>query len=293
MFTYSADYYAAILDNLPAGVYAVDPAQRIQYWNAGAEGITGYLRQEVIGRRCPDNLLMHIDVRGVSTCGENCPLAATIRDGKPREVWGFLRHKQGHRVPVRIRSLAVRDGAGVIVGAAEIFDEQVQPLHQGGMAHMHAPAGPPTLDELTGLPDHHAMLSEVCARLSDYGDTAIPFGVLGVSIVRLAEFARSHGRQGAQAMLRMVAQTLEKNLQPADRLGRWSEDRFVVVVESCAPASLAGIAQRLASIVSMDELPWWGDRLPVAVTIGGTVVRHGDTVEALLERVEVALAAAG
>jgi hypothetical protein len=43
----------------------------------------------------------------------------------------------------------------------------------------------------------------------------------------------------------------------------------------------------------MDEVPWWGDRLPVSVTIGGATVRHGDTVGVLLKRVEEALRLAG
>lgn len=292
MSEFSAEIYTSILGSLPNGIYVVDRERRIQFWNSGAEQIAGYLRHQVIGRMCPDDLLVHCDADNVTVCGASCPLQETMHDGKPRELWGYLRHKAGHRVPVHVRSVAVRDDSGAIVGAAETFDEQIHPSQSNALIQSHPAAGPVTVDPQTGLRDHHAILEEVCSSLSGYTDTEIPFGVLGIAVDGLEAFGRSHGKRGADAMFYMVAQTLDRNLPPEDRLGRWSEDRLVVVVANCAPAALPTIAQRLARIIALDELPWWGDRLPVSVTIGGTVVRHGDTAESILERMEEALLAA-
>jgi diguanylate cyclase (GGDEF)-like protein/PAS domain S-box-containing protein len=289
MSEYSADIIAAILEALPNGVYVVDRMRRIQFWNKGAEQISGFLRQEVMGRLCADDLLSHCTIDGVSCCGAACPLQETMHDGKPREMWAYLRHKGGHRVPVRVRSIPVRDASGAIVGAAETFDEQ---LHPDATPRPHNPTGPTAVDPLTGIPDHHAILGDVFSSLSDYSETEIPFGALGIAIDHLDDFSRSHGRRGADAMLHIVAATLVKNLPPEDRFGRWTNDRFVVVVEHCSLAALATIAERLARVIEMDELPWWGDRLPVSVTIGGTVVRHGDTAHVLVKRMEQALAEA-
>jgi diguanylate cyclase (GGDEF)-like protein/PAS domain S-box-containing protein len=290
MSQFTPEILTAVLETLPNGVYVVDRNRRILFWNAGAEHITGYLRHEVIGRLCPENLLRHCDTNNIDMCINACPLQGTMHDGKPREAWAFLRHKAGHRVPVRIRSVAVRDDNNAIVGAAETFDEQVHPAELGPA---HNPTGPTSVDPLTGIPDHHSILGDLCSSLSDYNDTEIPFGVLGVAIDRLAEFSRSHGRRGADAMLRVVAQTLTKNLRPEDRLGRWSEDRFVMVVSNSAPASLTRLGALLAKVIAMDELPWWGDSVAVSATIGGTTVRHGDTAGVLLKRVEEALRLAG
>ena len=41
----------------------LDLEGRIQFWNGWAERISGYLRQEVIGRPCSDNLLTHCDAQ--------------------------------------------------------------------------------------------------------------------------------------------------------------------------------------------------------------------------------------
>src|SRR5579871_3382167 len=118
----NTEHYDAVLRALPDGLYFVDADRKILFWNQGAEEITGYRGQEVVGRHCHDDLLMHCDENHTPLCGSNCPLQATIEDGRPREANVYLRHKEGHRVPVKVRAVPIRDGDGAIIGAAEIFD---------------------------------------------------------------------------------------------------------------------------------------------------------------------------
>ena len=47
------------LESLRVGIYLVDRDRRIVFWNDGAEQITGYLRAELIGRCCNDQILNH------------------------------------------------------------------------------------------------------------------------------------------------------------------------------------------------------------------------------------------
>ena len=93
-----------ILETLPAALYNVDRERRIVLWNGRAEEVSGFFRHEVIGRTCADNILMHCNERGTILCGDACPLAETMNDGRPREVEVYMRHKMGHRFPVRVRS---------------------------------------------------------------------------------------------------------------------------------------------------------------------------------------------
>ena len=58
------DFFKRILDNLFDGVYFTDPNRTIIYWNQAAEDITGYAAEEVIGKRCADNILMHVNDAG-------------------------------------------------------------------------------------------------------------------------------------------------------------------------------------------------------------------------------------
>jgi len=43
------DFHKTIVENLADGVYYVDSGREIQYWNRGAERITGYASAQVVG----------------------------------------------------------------------------------------------------------------------------------------------------------------------------------------------------------------------------------------------------
>jgi len=63
----------------------------------------------------------------------------------------FLRHRSGHRIPVHVCAVPLRNKQDKIVGAAEIFEEN--------RFAAEAIAGPKlkttcTIDSVTGLPDN-------------------------------------------------------------------------------------------------------------------------------------------
>lgn len=114
---------ARLLESLYDGVYFVDAERRITYWNRGAERLTGYSSKEAVGRSCFDNFLMHVDEAGCALCIKGCPLRRAIADGECPEVEMFLRHKQGHRVPVSIRAAPIEAQDGSFIGVVEVFSD--------------------------------------------------------------------------------------------------------------------------------------------------------------------------
>jgi GGDEF domain-containing protein len=88
-----------------------------------------------------------------------------------------------------------------------------------------------------------------------------------------------------------AAQTLAAGTRPDDLVGRWKEQRFAALVACPTVDGLGSCAERLRRLVSLASVPWWGDRLSVTLSMGGTMVRPGDTVESLLGRAEEALEA--
>jgi len=213
------EVYRAILESLPNGIYVVDRDRRILLWSSSAERITGYLRQEVIGRFCKDNLLMHCDERHTILCGEGCPLRQTMQDGKPAEAEVYLRHKNGERVPVRVRASPVRDASAAIVGAVEDFEERPG-IKAGAVDRKDSWNG---MDEITGIPGHDAVRERLEMAVSGLTERGTPFGLLMFAIEGLDQFQHQHGKNASEAIERAVAQTLARNLHPDDLLGHWAE----------------------------------------------------------------------
>lgn len=115
---------SAILDSLPDGAYITDTTRRILFWNREAENMTGWKREDVIGHRCKDNILCHIDKDGHPLCGHDfCPLHRAMitgaRSDHPRLL--FAQRQDGSRIPVEVTVAPIRDPGGQIIGGIEIF----------------------------------------------------------------------------------------------------------------------------------------------------------------------------
>ncbi len=123
-----AELARMLVDNVPQGLYLVDRDRRIQTWNAAAERLTGYKREEVIGRCCGDGILEHVNEAGEPMCGERCPLLLAAQLGVECSAEVYLHHKAGHRVPVHVRAGPIRDAAGKLTGMAETFTDNTARL---------------------------------------------------------------------------------------------------------------------------------------------------------------------
>jgi PAS domain-containing protein len=84
------EVFRAVLDSLKIGVCVVDPDRKMAFWNDRAEEITGYLRQEVLGRTCREDLLIPYDEGNVGLSERVSPFLTAMRDGKAQAVRVFL-----------------------------------------------------------------------------------------------------------------------------------------------------------------------------------------------------------
>lgn len=287
----SPEVYRSVLESLPTGVYLVDRNRRITLWNDGAERLTGYLRQEMIGRACYDDLMLDCD----GSAGEEaiaCPLLETIHSGQPGELDIFMRHKDGQRIPVRVRTVAVRDEHGVSVGAAECLEQR--PLLPVAEIHPCRFQSTVATHNAADVPDRPGVLARLRARLEDFETGHIPFGILSIAIDGLESVRHRYGYQAVTTVLQVTARTLSRNLGQDGMIGGGSgasNARFTAMLENSAADTLMKTAGLLKRLVSLDAIPWWGDRISVTLSIGGTMVRASDTPEAVLERADQALGA--
>lgn len=113
-----------VLDSLSDGLYVTDTDRRILYWNKSAERITGWTAEDVIGHRCMDNILIHVDKDGRSLCRtEFCPLYRSMLTDRMTSspLIVFAQTKKGGRVPVAVSVAPLHDQDGNVSGAVETF----------------------------------------------------------------------------------------------------------------------------------------------------------------------------
>lgn len=117
---------AAILDQLGDGIYVTDKDRRIVFWSAAAERITGWKAEEVVGRGCFSNILVHVDKDGRALCGhEHCPLHRSIVTGQrsAEAIVVYAQRRDGTRVPTQVAVAPIRNAKGEVIGGVESFRE--------------------------------------------------------------------------------------------------------------------------------------------------------------------------
>ncbi len=279
--------YQEVLNNLYEGVYFLDTDRTISFWNQGAERITGYVAPEVMGRPCADDILCHLDQEGTSLCQDDCPAARTLEDGQSREADVFLLHRNGHRVPVRIRVAPIMDAAGHIIGAVEVFaDNSSRETLRDRIDLLEKLTG---LDPLTQLPNRRRLEEEIQARLAESERYGLTFGILFADIDRFKTVNDTHGHATGDEVLKMVGNTMLNALRPFDIAGRWGGEEFLAVVVNVDLEILSGVAERMRSLVAQSRLPHEGEYITVTLSIGACLVMPGDDGEALFKRADQGL----
>jgi diguanylate cyclase (GGDEF)-like protein/PAS domain S-box-containing protein len=278
------DTYGTILAAMQTGVCVVDLENRILFWNDGAERITGYLRHEVLGRPCAENILLHCTHTNCELCGERCPLVAAVHDSKPVEVSAFFHHKSGHRAPVHVWAVPVRDARGSIIAVAQSFDRRyVAPV----IERRKSLAAYDCVDEVTGIANRAMMQAHLRESLGTLKEMHVPFGVLCVRLDELQQLRPKYGQEASNAVLRMVALTLENTLRPTDFVGRWDDDSFLAILTGCNEAGLPCVSDRLYKMIASGSIEWWGGELFAgAISLGQACPESSDTVETITQRIQ-------
>ena len=275
---------AGILDHLHDGVYVVDNDRKIIYWNAAAERITGYTSQEVMGSVCYDDLLSHVDECGTSLCQGQCPLACTILDGQSRQQDVFLRHKNGHRVPISVRTSPLMDNNGVMIGAVESFHDLTD--HREAMTEIERLRRLALLDPLTEIGNRRYGENQLHTMFKEADRFSWPFGVLFVDIDHFKNINDQYGHEVGDRMLVMVAKTMQNSLRSFDVVTRWGGEEFLCIIKNIGASRLLRIAEKLRHLIENSSIAYNGGHIGVTVSIGGATARVDDTIRTLVQRAD-------
>src|SRR3990172_7599142 len=109
------DFFQTILDSIADGVFTTDKNRRITSFNRAAERITGFRREEAIGKPC-------YEVFHASICQNACALEEALKTGievidRPLNIINNV----GKTVPISVSASALSDGSKKVIGGVETF----------------------------------------------------------------------------------------------------------------------------------------------------------------------------
>lgn len=256
-----AEFTDSVIQNAPFSIIATDVKGKITAMNVAAEKLTGYAREELVGKapltllHDDQELALAADVDAMGTIDqvgfEILSVGAAAGEMQEKE-WTLVR-RDGSRTPINLAMRAVTSEAGEVTGFVGIaFDitERRQMLNY--VTHLA------THDQLTGLLGRALLRDkavEAVERARRYGTKVAVF------VVDLDQFKRindSLGHSSGDQILIEAATRLRRSVRSTDIVARIGGDEFVVImpditsisdVEQCA----ANLVTKLSPEIQVDE----------------------------------------
>jgi len=140
-------------------------------------------------------------------------------------------------------------------------------------------------DPLTGEMNRAQLTEALTATLEAVVRFRGSCGFLLVSIDHLGRLNEAYGFDAAEEVIAKVAKRLRARLRGKDHLGRFSGNKFGVIMTSCTGDELTVAAERLLAGVRDETIATSGGPVAVTVSIGGVAApRHARTVPEIYSR---------
>ena len=264
-----------LLDEAPAAIFAITSSGVITHWNAQAEAIFGWSRDEAVGA----------DLSALAVSGSFQLLARVMLDranlGQRWEGEARLVVRGGEEIEVQATSTPIEDlsdrGPGMVALIVDISDRK------------HAEAELQHLalnDPLTGLANRTRFVDRLQVAMSalDEGETA---GVFFVNLDQIRVLNESLGHEHGDEAMRYAAHRLVDVVGSTGLVARFSGDTFSVVVHPCTTNQARELATAI-HIAMQRPFEILGRNRFLAANIGYTLASSGESTSTVLSEADTA-----
>jgi diguanylate cyclase (GGDEF)-like protein len=149
-------------------------------------------------------------------------------------------------------------------------------------------------DTLTGLPNRTLFHDRVHQALLTSRRDGLRLAVMIMDVDRFKEINETLGHQNGDRLLRLIALRLKGNLRESDTIARLGGDEFGLLLQKVdQPGAAAQVARKVLKALKDQPLVVGGLTLDVGASVGISLYpEHGEDVDILLQRADVAMYAA-
>jgi diguanylate cyclase (GGDEF)-like protein/PAS domain S-box-containing protein len=277
----------ATLDSIGEAVLRTDIRGNVTYLNRVAEKMTGWFRDEVLGRPVADVLRLVDSVSGAVVDNAVATVIDGDKTGTPTIslISCTLARRDGVELGIESRVTAVDDQAGNLIGAVVVIRD-VGAARAASIETSRASQH----DVLTDLPNRTLFNDRLQQAISLAGRQKKQLAVLFVDLDQFKRINDSLGHSMGDKLLRSVAGRLIACVRRTDTVCRMGGDEFVILLSQLEHAEDAAITAR--KILRAVAAPHIIDNksLDMNVSIGGsTYPDAGQDAESLLSQADAAM----
>lgn len=145
-------------------------------------------------------------------------------------------------------------------------------------------------DPLTGEINRWHLTEVLAGTLQEAVRAQSSCGFLLLAIDGLGRINEAYGYHIADEVIAVIAKRLRGRMRGDDVLGRFSGNKFGIILQNCTPEELGVAAERFLTVMRDDVVMTTAGPVSVTGTIGGvTAPRHASNVDEVLARAQEAL----
>lgn len=275
---------AITLDSIGEAVISTDSDMRVIFMNPVAEQMSGWQQEAAAGK--PLSELLHITqgrhgppIENLLLC--RLPTEKTIPDLDDELV---LHAADGREVEIHYSITPLRTLEGDKIGAVMVIQdvsESRKMIKRLSYSALH--------DALTRLPNRASFERQLQRLLDDEEQRDRQHVLVFIDLDKFKAVNDTAGHAAGDALLRELADLMQRHLRSSDFLARLGGDEFALLMPGCAMAQASDVVQRLVQAVNSYPFRWQGGTYQVGASAGLTQITAANAVASdLLSQADIA-----
>lgn len=271
---------ASVFEGTREAIAVTDEKMQLIKVNSAFSQITGFSRDEAIGKKLQD---YYYKKKTVEKLELKIQQSLEVKDSWQGEIW--YKNQAGELLPVLQSISALLDDKGQVINYIHIFNDisesKANEERINYLAHY---------DQLTNLPNRTLINRRIRkavekARLKNEG-----LAILFMDLDHFKEVNDTLGHPVGDLLLQAVGQRLKARLREQDTLGRLGGDEFLAILDHSANSEASGtVAQKIInSLVQPFMLE--GNQIQIGVSVGIAIYpQDGDSADELIKNADIAM----
>ena len=281
------EFSEKILQTAATAIFIVSPERKITLVNDEFCKITGYRREEVLGRDC--------NIIEVNRPHEKYLLVDPHSNESMFHAQFEMINKDGRKLTILKKVNLLRDNAGSIVCSIESFvdiTELVRARKEAEKARKQAEHLAST-DYLTGLLNRRAFGERLKAEYERAKRNETTLSVIIADIDHFKNINDKYGHQVGDIVLQMFANTLSQCCRPYDFVGRYGGEEFIICLPRSNSEQAAIVAERMRTKVQdmKTTVPTVNEIIKITSSFGLSELKYDakENTDILISRADDAL----
>ncbi len=167
-------------------------------------------------------------------------------------------------------------------GVVRVINERHD--HQERLAYLSR------FDGLTGEMNRNALTETLAVALDEAVKYRASCGFMLIAVDNLARINEAYGFAVADEVIASVGRRIRSRMRGGDLLGRFSSNKFGVVLKTCTPDDLTAAADRFLGAVREDVVQTQNGPVAATITIGAVAApRHARSVDKIIAHAQESL----